>query len=202
MDQAREFLTQYSGTTSYVIFYFILLGCSIGLPWNSDITIIAASVLAAVGFFKLPFLIPIAFLGLLTGDSINFFVARKYGPKILSVKPFRWVLTPQKVKNAERYLNEQGNKFLFIIRFLPLIRTALFFAAGSLQVKPRTFYIFNCLATLIYLPVLMNAAYYTSENIDQVIAFLKNFQLALLSIFTVVMVYVIFRKKSKRPAHS
>ena len=195
MEQAKLFLTQYSGIESYAIFYFTLVGCGIGMPMNSDITIIAASVLAALGFFKLPILFPIAFLGLLTGDSINFFVARTYGPKILSRAPFRWILSPEKVKTAEIYLSEKGNRFLFCVRFLPLIRTALFFTAGSLQVKPKIFYLLNITSTLIYLFALMSLSYAAGENIDSLINTFKQFQVLLLAMVVGIGITLYLRRK-------
>ncbi len=200
MEQAKLFLTQYSGTESYVLFYFVLVGCGIGMPMNSDITIIAASVLAALGFFKLPILLPIAFLGLLTGDTLNFFVARKYGPKILARAPLRWILTPEKVKNAEIYLEEKGNRFLFCVRFLPLIRTVLFFTAGSLQVKPQTFYFLNITSTLIYLFALMNLSYAAGENIDTLLNSFKQFQTLLLILLLIVGLTLWMRRKRAIPS--
>jgi len=195
MEQARMFLTQHAGMEGYALFYFILIGCGIGLPFNSDITIITASVLAALGLFKLSILMPIAFAGLLTGDTINFFVARRFGPKLLSRAPFRWVLSPEKVKNAEAFLAEKGNRFLFCVRFLPLIRTVLFFTAGSLQVRPRTFYLLNMSATVIYLVILMNLAHSAGENIDALIPVLKRFQLVLLGLFAAGLALFYLKRK-------
>lgn len=197
MEQARLFLTQYSGTESYVLFYFILIGCGIGLPFNSDLILITASVLAALGFFKLSILMPLAFLGLLTGDTINFFVARKFGPVLLAKRPFRWLLSPEKVRKAEIFLAAKGDRFLFCIRFLPLIRTALFFTAGSLQVKPRTFYLLNVTSTVIYLVLLMNAAHSAGENAELLFAGFKRFQFILLGL--VIAGGVALYLKKKRP---
>ena len=53
MDQVKEFLSQFSGPQAYAVFYFVLIGCGIGMPINSDLVLISASVLAALGFFKL-----------------------------------------------------------------------------------------------------------------------------------------------------
>lgn len=203
MDQAKLFLTHFTGVQSYVIFYFLLVGCGIGLPFNSDFVIITASVIAAtLGTLKLSFLIPVAFLGLLTGDAINFWVARIYGKRILNKPPFKWILTPEKVSAGERYLQGKGNSFLFCVRFLPLIRTVLYFTAGSLQVKPKTFFLLDGASTLIYLFALMNAAFYAGENIDPLIATLKKFQFALLGLLILGAFVFIILKKSKRPALS
>jgi membrane protein DedA with SNARE-associated domain len=198
MDQAKEFLSQYQGFQAYVVFYFTLIGCGIGMPINSDITLIAASVLAALGFFKLPFLIPVAFLGLLSGDTINYLVARKFGPRILKNAPFRWILTPEKIEQAERFLENRGTKFIFFVRFLPLIRTALYFTAGSLQVRARTFFLLDATSTVIYLLGLMNLAYLAGENIEALIEGFKRFQFALLGFLVLTATGVLLRQKWTR----
>ncbi len=203
MDQAKQFLTQFTGTEAYLFFYFLLAGCGIGFPCNSDLVIITACVMAAtLGTFKFGILLPLAFFGLLTGDSINYFVARTYGKRILAKRPFNYILKPEKVSAAEIYLKEKGNRFLFLVRFLPLIRTVLYFTAGSLQVPPRTFFLLNGISTLLYLTMVMNAAYFAGENIDQVISFLKQCQFLLLGLVIAVSIFALLRKKMKRSVPS
>ena len=199
MEQAKHYLTQFTGPQSYVIFYLLVTGCGIGLPMNSDFILISASVLAALHYFNLSILATLAFLALLSGDAINYFVARRYGKQILRNRPLCWILNPIKVSHAEKYMEEKGNAFIFCVRFLPLIRTVLYFTAGSLQVKPKTFFLLNALSTLVYLTLLMGASYYAGENIDALIAFFKQFQFALLGLFILTVLAVIFKKKWKRP---
>jgi membrane protein DedA with SNARE-associated domain len=198
MDQAKEFLTQFNGPEGYLFFFLSLIGCGIGLPMNSDLILIAASMLAAMGIFKLPFLIPIAFLGLLTGDTINFFVARRFGPILLRKAPFKWILSPSKIEKAEEFLERKGSKFIFCIRFLPLVRTALFFTAGSLQTRPRIFYLLNGASTVIYLAVLMNLSYQAGTNIDLLIAGFKKFQLGILILMMTVLSFAVRANRKKR----
>jgi uncharacterized membrane protein YdjX (TVP38/TMEM64 family) len=198
MEQAKEFLTQFNGPEGYLFFFLSLIGCGIGLPMNSDLILITASMLAAIGIFKLPFLIPIAFLGLLTGDSINFFVARRFGPTLLRNAPFKWILSPTKVEQAEEFLQRHGSKFIFCIRFLPLIRTALFFTAGSLQTKPRLFYLLDGVSTMIYLLVLMNLSFQAGTNIDLLITGFRKFQLGILILVMTVIVFAVRANRRKR----
>mgnify|MGYP001549544968 CR=1 FL=1 len=133
----------------------------------------------------------------MTGDTVIFFVGRRWGKSLLNVAPFQWIFQPEKIAMAENFINTKGEKFLFILRFLPLIRTPLFFAAGSLRVKPRTFYIMDATATLIYLPALMGASFYASENIDQVVATLKKFQFGLLGLVVLVAIYFTYQRSRK-----
>ena len=198
MDQARQFLTQFSGPQGYALFYILVASCGIGFPFNSDLLLITSSVLAALGYFDLKLLIPIAFLALISGDSINFFVARKWGKKLLHLPPCRWLFTPQKIQTAEHFLKTKGSKFLFCVRFLPVIRTVLFFTAGCLQVPAKTFYLLNMSSTAIYTPLLMGASYYASANIDQVLVFLKKFQFGLLGLILISGCFIYFNQSKKR----
>lgn len=198
MEQAREFLTQFSGPGGYGIFYLIIMSCGIGFPFNSDLMLITASVLASMGYFDLRALMILAFFALLSGDTINFFVARRYGKTLLSKAPFRWILKPEKIVTAESFMRTRGDKFLFVVRFLPLIRTALFFTAGCLQVTPRKFYFLNGTATAIYLPILMGTAFTAAENIDQVIATLKKFQFGLLAGLIVIAILLYFARRKPK----
>jgi membrane protein DedA with SNARE-associated domain len=198
MDQVKEFLTHYSGVEAYLLFFAGLIGCGIGLPLNSDLILITASMLAAFGLFKLPILIPIAFFGLLSGDSINFFLARRFGPKLLSHAPFNWILPESKFKEAKNYFDSGGSRFVFCIRFLPFIRTALFFTAGSLQIKPRVFYLLNGTSTLIYLMILMNLAFAAGSNIEPLLATLRKFQFLLLAVLGLLLSIAVIRTMRKR----
>ncbi|MBU6155051.1 MAG: DedA family protein [Bdellovibrionales bacterium] len=197
MEQAREFLTQFSGPEGYLAFYLVLVSCGMGAPLNSDLILITASILAALGFFKLPILIPIAFFGLLTGDSVNFFIARRFGPAILRKAPFRWILSETRVKRAEELLQKRGRSLLFCIRFLPFVRTALFFTAGSLQISPKAFYLLNGISTVIYLSLLMNLSFAAGANIEFLIAVFKKIQLVIL-IFVVSVAFLLLRGSRKK----
>ena len=195
MDQAQAFLTYFSGPVGYLFFYALVAACGCGFPFNSDITLITAAVLCANGIFQLWILMPLAFAAILTGDTICFFVARKWGLNLIRVRPFRWILSEKSVSKASKSLNQHGLKFLFIVRFLPLIRTALFFTAGTLQVPVKSFYLMNGVATLIYVPLIMISSYYASANIDVVLHTLKQFQFGLLAICLSIFIFLVLRKK-------
>lgn len=200
MEWVQLFLTQSSGPTGYFLFFALIMACGCGFPMNSDLSLIAASVLAYSGIFQLVPLMILAFLALLAGDSVAFFLGRTFGYSLVRVKPFKWIFKPKALLKAEHYLKHHGNKFLFIVRFLPLIRTALFFTAGTLQVKPKTFYLMNGLASAIYVPALMGISYYTAENIEDVIQILKSIQYVLLALLLIAIAYLFFKKtNSKQP---
>jgi membrane protein DedA with SNARE-associated domain len=80
-----------------------------------------------------------------------------------------------------------------------LIRTALYFTAGSLQVRARTFFLLDATSTVIYLLGLMNLAYYAGENIESLIEGFKRFQFGLLAFLLTGSLFIFYRsRQSKR----
>jgi membrane protein DedA with SNARE-associated domain len=69
-----------------------------------------------------------------------------------------------------------GPFFIFVIRFLPGIRTALFFAAGSLKLPFRHLFIFDGLAALIELPLLVYGVRYVGGRWQEIMALFGRFQ--------------------------
>jgi membrane protein DedA with SNARE-associated domain len=200
MDQARDLLLHFTGPTGYAFFYGLIMSCGMGAPFNSDFCLITASVLASLGYFDLRVLMVLAFFALLSGDTFTFYLGRKFGKSILAKRPFCWLFKPEKIALAEHFLRTRGERFLFVVRFLPLIRTVLFFTAGSLQVRPKAFYLYNAIATAIYLPILMSTAFFMSENIEAVLATLKKFQFLLMAglIVTIAIVFIQRRNRSRQ----
>ncbi len=198
MEHAQALLSTLSGPTGYALFFLIITSCCIGAPFNSDFMFISSSVLAAMGYFNLSILMILGFIALLFGDSINFFFARKFGKKLLKVKPFSWVVSESKVTQAEQLIHRHGLKFMFIVRFIPLIRTVLFFTAGTLHVPVKTFYVMNALATLIYLPTIMVSAYTLADNIDVVLKGLQRFQVAVVTLITIFLLTFVLLKVKKQ----
>ena len=69
-----------------------------------------------------------------------------------------------------------GPFYIFVIRFLPGIRTALFFAAGSLKLPYRHLFIFDGAAALIELPLLVYGVRYVGGRWQEIMALVERFQ--------------------------
>jgi membrane-associated protein len=167
MEFAQQLLLTLSGPLGYICFFFIVFSCSWGVPLNSDLQMVTASVLASMGVFQLGWVMVIAFFALLAGDSVTFFLGRKVGPKILKKRPFRWIIKEQHLDRAQASFHRHGPKFLFFIRFIPLVRPALFFTAGTMQLPPRLFYFYNAISSIIYILVVMSCAFHFASYFAQ-----------------------------------
>jgi membrane protein DedA with SNARE-associated domain len=194
METLQHFFMQHSGIEAYLIYFIIVTASCVGL-FNSDIAFITSGALSAAGFFDYRILIFLGLIALLTGDSITFFSGRKWGRKIIRKKPFSFVLNDAKLDVAESFFRRKGLFFVFLVRFLPLLRTSLFLTIGSLKVKPKHFYSLNTLSTLIYLPIVIIGSNRASANASEIVATLKKFQFIPLTLLASLILFLALKKK-------
>ena len=194
METLQQFLMQHSGMEAYLIYFLIVTASCVGL-FNSDIAFITAGALSAIGVFDYRLLILLGFIALLTGDSITFFSGRKWGRSIIRYKPFSFVLNDSKLYTAESFFRKKGYFFVFMVRFLPLLRTALFLTIGSLKVHPKHFYGLNALSTSIYLPLVIIGSNRAGANAGEIVATLKRYQFVPAVLFLTVIAFVLIKKK-------
>lgn len=197
METLQTFLTQYSGFEAYIIYFLLIVASSMGL-FNSDIVFITSGALSGMGVFDYRILILIGFCALLTGDSITFFSARKWGRALVRRRPFSYVLNDAKMDAAEAFFKKKGIIMLFLVRFTPMMRTPVFLVSGSLKADPKKFYLLNALASSIYLPVVIIGCNRASANATEIIATLKKFQFIPVLLLLSVILFFYFRSRSKK----
>ncbi len=114
----------------------------------SEATVITAAVLAAQGDLRLELIIPAAAVGAICGDNVSYWVGRLLGERIAE-KVF--VGTRRRhLDRAHRMLEERGGYLIIIGRFIPGGRTAVTFAAGSLDWAWPRFIAFDIPAGVIW----------------------------------------------------
>jgi len=186
-----DVLVNWQPTHIYLLLFSILVSCGFGLPVPEDITLIAGGFLAYENVINVHWFVALAFAGVMLGDTAIFILGRIYGAKILNSKLMSRILTKRSLTRARYAYRKYGNKIFFIARFLPGLRTPIYFTGGSLHSKFYLFFIFDSIAALISVPVWVYAAYFFGEYIHKVISLGKNIQIAILLIVIVAVVWKI-----------
>jgi membrane-associated protein len=123
------------GTLLYLILFLIVF-CETGLVFMpflpGDSLLFAAGALAAhPDVLKIHILIPLLILASVTGDSVNYFVGRKFGRALFQKNLF--FLKKEYLVTTEEFFEKRGVWAVSLSRFFPIIRTmAPFFAGMSL----------------------------------------------------------------------
>jgi membrane protein DedA with SNARE-associated domain len=201
MQDLTLFLSQQHGIHFYTILTFALIASGCYFPISSDLTIVAATTLAAAtGLYNVPIIFFCSLLGIMTGDLINFTIAKKYGPVILNHSHIKKIVKPNKVEYMTHFFRKFGAAFIFVVRFMPSTRTILFFSAGLFRVSTWKFIFFNGLSTSLYLAILITLSYKIGADFKKLSSLLFEHPMVfiLLAIFFILLIFYI-KKKLNRP---
>jgi len=200
MQWLLDHLHSASPTTVYYSLAGVLLLCGLGLPIPEDLSLIAAGTLAYEGVINVHKAFLVCLAAVLGGDSLAFLLGRFFGPRVLASRLFSRFFTPKKQIRVKAYFRKYGSKVMFVGRFLPGLRFTIYFSAGILKVRPAVFFIYDSLAALLSVPLLVYAAYFFGDRIEQVIRWAHRSEYGILVIVGVVVGLFVVKGLRRRRA--
>lgn len=195
-DALLPIFTQYG----YWAVFLMLLICGFGVPIPEDITLVTGGVIAGMGFADVNTMVAVGLAGVLIGDGIMFGLGRWQGPKITKSRFFSKILTPERFEQAQDKFQKYGKWVMFIARFLPGLRTPVFFGAGMSKRVPFFVWLFmDGFAALISVPAWVFLGYYGALKRDWLFAMVHRSQHVLLTLLCIgaVLALVYWFKKRK-----
>lgn len=166
-----EFLEILS-TWSYPGLFFILIAAGFGLPIPEDIPLILSGYVVrdSYGDATLPIVLMAltGLAGVIAGDSVVYFLGRRYGPAIVEHRWFSRLAKPWLVEKARAKFEKHGEKILFAGRFMPGLRCVLFLTAGVFRVPYWKMLVFDGSAAVLSVPLWVFLGWYFHEKLNQV----------------------------------
>jgi len=111
----------------------LAIGLAIGTFVSEDLTCVAAGLLVAHGQIGFWVATLACGLGIWVGDLALIGIGRVLGPPALRRRPLSWVVTPRAVERSARWFARRGTAVVFLSRFVPGSRLALYLAAGVVR---------------------------------------------------------------------
>ena len=183
----------------YIAVFTMLLVCGFGVPVPEDVTLVTGGVIAGLGFADVNTMFAVGMAGVLIGDGLVFAVGRFQGERVMAWQSVRRVLTPDRFSSAQGAFEKYGRWVMFVARFLPGLRTPVFFTAGmTRRVSFPTWFIMDGVAAFISVPIWVYLGYFGARNYDWMFRILHRFQygiFALLGIGAVVLGIMWWRKR-------
>jgi membrane protein DedA with SNARE-associated domain len=176
MDSVMAFLQSLQGFPAYALLFAVLAASGFGLPINEDILLLAAAALTLKGVMQPLPLIAVAWFGLLVADALVFHWGRHFGARLLRHHLLARMLPEARLHSMQDTVRRHGPAWIFAVRFMPGMRTALFFAAGSLKMPYRHLFIFDGAAALVELPLLVYGVRYVGGRWEQIVELVQRFQ--------------------------
>lgn len=203
MDKIVDLLLNFSGPSPYFMIFGILLACGLGLPIPEDITLFAAGLGAYYGVTNLWLIILVAYLGVIIGDSLIFYLGYHYGRKLTKKWFFHKLLPDDRLNKVRGEFHKRGNRLIFAARFMPGLRAPVYFSAGTLHLPYRIFLFYDGIAALLSVPVIISAVYYFGDELDKVVRTIQRIEHSIVFILIAALLAIggkwyITHKKLKR----
>jgi membrane protein DedA with SNARE-associated domain len=194
MDYIVDFLIDYAnGPIPYTGIFLILLGCGLGVPVPEDITLIAAGILTYYGICNVWIMIAVALVGVLVGDSFVFYLGRHFGRKLLKRWPFRLFIEEKKIESIRVRLHAHRGKLLFSARFMPGVRSTVFFVSGLLHIPYPKLLVYDGMAAMVSVPTIIYSVYYFGDYIEYVVRLIKKVEGGIAGLIAAIVLVFLVR---------
>jgi membrane protein DedA with SNARE-associated domain len=160
--EMAEFISNYG---VWVVAAFIALE-SIGIPLPAEAALIAAGFFAAKHGLDIWPLIAAGVLAAILGEIVGFWIGRRFGHQLLARHGAHVGLTEGRVRIGQWLFVRYGGRFVFIARFLPVLRNMAAVLAGTNSMAQHSFYFASGTAAVAWILCYGLAAYSFGEAFE------------------------------------
>jgi membrane-associated protein len=162
-----------------------------------DSLLFTAGLFARSGHLNLSYLLILLFIAAVVGDNCNYWVGRKIGLKIFSLKiKGKLIVKKEYLDKTHVFFEKHGTKAIIMARFVPIVRTFSPFAAGVAEMNYKKFVSFDLLGGALWIGSLTIAGYLLGEveiirkHID-----LVCLGIIFISVLPIILAYIKSKKK-------
>ena len=197
-----DLIQHMSGPGLYFVIFGILLLCGFGLPLPEDVVLFAAGMLSYKGLTDIHIMVAVAFAGVMIGDGTIFMLGHKFGSRLTRKPFFERVLSPEKLAGIKDRFHEHGNKIVFAARFMPGLRTPVFFTAGTLHLPFRVFLFYDGLAALISVPTITYLVWHFGSQVEYVVNAVRSVEHGVVFLIAAIILFVVLKVWWGRRSHA
>lgn len=170
----------------WIVAVAVLLERSIfvGLIIPGDIVLALGGIYAAREQLALPWVIVVAVLAAVVGESIGYWLGRRYGASLIARIPLVRRLGPR-LEAAEAYFARHGGKTVAVGRFATAVGSFIPFVAGVARMPYRRFMAYDLPAIIVWGGGIAAVGYAFGSNLDRVSRLLSRFGLVVLAVVVV-----------------
>jgi membrane-associated protein len=158
-------LSQMAGDLGLYIYIilFLVIFCETGLvvfPFlPGDSLLFIAGALAGTGTLNLPILLFVTSVAAILGDTVNFWIGRYAGTKVMEGR-FSALVKGEWIDLTHNYFEKYGGATIVVARFVPYVRTFAPFLAGVGKMNYSSFLFYNVSGGLLWCCGLILGGYF------------------------------------------
>lgn len=152
----------------YFILFGLLIFCGLGLPVPEDIPLLLGGYFVAIGQMHLVVVGVVAWCGIIGGDCILYWIARRYGLNVTRLPLIGSHVTKERILWAEAKFEQWGVWVVAICRLFAGVRGAMVIAAGAVRFNFLKFVIADGIAALISGGLFVWLGYFAGKKLGSV----------------------------------
>lgn len=199
--EQTSFLTQFFGEFSYLAPFVVLFLCGVGLPLPEEVTLIGSGILLYQGKVEFVPITVVCSVAILLGDSVPFWLGRKYGMSALRIRWVAKILHPERFAKIRKRFEDHGSWATFMFRFFAGVRIPGYFVAGTMGMRYGRFIVLDLLGVLISVPISIYLGSLFGGQVDTLKSTIQDFHLivAFLALSLVIIIVIRHKKRSGAP---
>lgn len=183
-----NFLVSTVGQMGYFGIIALMFLESSFFPFPSEVIMIPAGYLAFQGKMSLTLVIISGILGSLLGAWFNYFIAVKFGRRVL-VK----IVSEQKMERLEAFFAKHGHISTFSGRLIPGVRQYISLPAGLAKMNAFTFSLYTALGAGIWVSILSLLGFYIGSNQALIHTYLREITIVVIILLGGLVTWYIIR---------
>ena len=192
-----NYIVETVGSLGYIGIFFMMFLESSFFPFPSEVVMIPAGYLAYKGEMNIYFAIFSGVAGSLAGALFNYYLAVKYGRKVLIKYGKYAFIKEETIVKMETYFEKHGTISTFFGRLIPAVRQYISFPAGLAKMNLTLFSIYTSLGAAIWVIILAVLGYVIGDNEVLVKEYLRYIIIALLLFIAIFSIrYYLKHKKA------
>jgi membrane-associated protein len=180
---------------------FLIVFLESGIPFTfflpGDSLLFTVGFLASQGYFSLPILIPLIFIGALCGSYAGYYIGKKFGDMFLDGKEYWW-FSQKHFISAKKFFDRYGTHTIVLGRFVPIVRTFAPSLAGALDMKFNTFSVYSCIGGVLWAGGITSLGFYLGQLIPHVETYLTPILILIVFVSIIPAVWEWYGSKKKK----
>lgn len=172
--EAQSSLSEFFSEFGYLAPFTVLLLCGFGFPVPEEVTMLGSGFLLHQGKVEGPAIVGVCFVATLLGDSVPYWLGRRFGRKALKVRTVRRLLHPERIRSLDRRFKRNDVRTVFVCRFVPGLRLPAWFTAGTLGMSYPRFLAVDAAGAAIMTPVFVWLGYLSGDKISELEGTVEN----------------------------
>ncbi len=191
-------LIRWGGHLVLITIVFSETGLMAGFFLPGDSLLVTAGLFAAAGKLGIVQLIAELLLAAALGDSLNYFVGRKLGPKIF-IREKSLLFQKDHLIRTRHFYEKYGAKTVIIAKFVPIVRTFAPVVAGVGDMTYRKFLLFDSCGVVAWVFSMIMVGFYLGRSVPHIDKHIHEliFIIIFLSVLPAFIEFVKSRRSSK-----